>query len=717
MSRFSPLTRKGLLTSGMVALSLTGAAQAQDIPDYLRYEPTQTDVGGTGLLQMPSARMARQGEFSVFYYDNDEYRRVGLSLQLFPWLETIIRYNDVRTRLYNPNPDFSGDQTYKDRGVDVKFRLWEETQYRPEVSVGLRDFAGTGQFSGEYLVASKRWHDFDFTLGIGWGYLGRSGNIDNPFCKLTDSYCERPGGFRGEGGSFEYDEWFKGNAALYGGVEWQTPWEPLSVKVEYDGNDYSDESSRTPIIQDSNWNLGLHYRLHEYANVQVSFERGNTVMFGFNLRTNFNDITQYKQRPRKRSAEDLDNTRRPVYIDQLDADRLAGEVYRETGWVSAELTIDDDGKTLNSYGYQTRYRDRDESDERTGRLLATKLPESIEAYRLIDAPYGIKLRQTTIDADKIKAAMRAETIDADAREAIQRGDIDTIATQGRQLSRRDTDWNMPSFSVRPYIQQSFGSPENFYMYELRADAYSTWEIKENLFVDGRAALRLAGNYDEFNFLVTDEDAPLPRVRTFVRSYVEFSDIWLENLQATYLKQLNKNWYASVYGGYFERMFGGVGSEILYRPYNQGWGIAADINWAKQRDFDSHFGYRDYDVITGHVSGYWQPEFLPDTMVRVAAGRFLAKDWGVQVNFEHKFDSGVIVGAYAAKTNVSAEDYGEGSFTKGFYLSLPFDLFQIRDSKGRATVGWTPLTRDGGQMLMRQRTLFGVTDGRDAFYSN
>ncbi|MBT42214.1 MAG: polysaccharide biosynthesis protein [Idiomarina sp.] len=702
-------------TAVLSASLASPSASAQDIPEYLQYQPTQTDVGGAGLLQMPSARMARQGEFTVFYYDNDEYRRIGLSLQLFPWLETIIRYNDVRTRLYNPIPEFSGDQTYKDRGVDVKFRLWEESQYIPQISLGLRDFAGTGQFSGEYLVASKRWHDFDFTLGMGWGYLGRSGNIDNPFCEITDSYCERPGGFQGEGGSFEYDEWFKGNAALYGGVEWQSPWAPLSVKVEYDGNDYSDESSRTAIIQDSHWNLGLHYRLHEHANIQVSFERGNTLMFGFNLRTNFNDAEQYKQRPRKRTAEDLDNTRRPVHPEQLNTEQLVNQVYRETGWANSKLTLSDDGKTLTSYGYQTRYRDRDEGDERTARLLATKLPESITEYQLIDAPYGLKMQQTQIDASQVKAAMRADSIDAQAQ--FIRSDVESTDPQGRVLAERDTDWNLPSFSVRPYIQQSFGSPENFYMYELRADAYSTWEIKQNVFVDGRAALRLAGNYDDFNFIIQNDDSPLPRVRTYIRSYVEFSDIWLENLQATYLKQINKDWYASVYGGYFERMFGGVGSEILYRPYGQGWGVGMDINWAKQRAFDSHFGFRDYDVLTGHVSGYWKPSFLPDSMIRVAAGRFLAKDVGVQVNFEHKFDSGVIVGAYAAKTDVSAEDYGEGSFTKGFYLSLPFDLFQMRDSKGRATVGWTPLTRDGGQMLMRQRPLFGVTDARDAFYSN
>ncbi|STL49430.1 putative lipoprotein [Escherichia coli] len=35
-----------------------------------------------------------------------------------------------------------------------------------------RDIGGTGLFDAEYLVASKAWGPFDFTLGLGWGYLG-----------------------------------------------------------------------------------------------------------------------------------------------------------------------------------------------------------------------------------------------------------------------------------------------------------------------------------------------------------------------------------------------------------------------------------------------------------------------------------------------------------------------------------------------------------------
>jgi hypothetical protein len=85
--------------------------------------PSQMMHGGVGLLQTPTARMADEGAFSINYFDNEQYRYWSVSLQLFPWLESTVRYTDVRTRLYSPDPNFSGDQTLKDKGIDVKFRL------------------------------------------------------------------------------------------------------------------------------------------------------------------------------------------------------------------------------------------------------------------------------------------------------------------------------------------------------------------------------------------------------------------------------------------------------------------------------------------------------------------------------------------------------------------------------------------------------------------
>jgi Bacterial putative lipoprotein (DUF940). len=113
------MMKKQMLLS-CLAMAVSGAcyAQTETFPDPIG--PSPSDFGGTGLLQMPDARIAREGEFSLSYRDNDQYRFYATSIALFPWLEGTIRYTDVRTRKYSGNKDFSGDQSYKDKSFDFK---------------------------------------------------------------------------------------------------------------------------------------------------------------------------------------------------------------------------------------------------------------------------------------------------------------------------------------------------------------------------------------------------------------------------------------------------------------------------------------------------------------------------------------------------------------------------------------------------------------------
>lgn len=94
--------------------------------------PSQSDFGGVGLMQMPTGRMAAEGEFSINGDWSDQYHKYNISLQVMPWLETTIRYTMVQDLLYSNDPGFSGDTKYTDKGIDLKFRLWQEGKYLPE---------------------------------------------------------------------------------------------------------------------------------------------------------------------------------------------------------------------------------------------------------------------------------------------------------------------------------------------------------------------------------------------------------------------------------------------------------------------------------------------------------------------------------------------------------------------------------------------------------
>src|ERR1017187_7326619 len=160
--------RKGLTEGGASDSDTTAVLPPPSLALSSRsrsIETTASDFGGIGLLQTPSARMEKAGHFSVNFSRMYPYLQSNIMVQPFDWLEAGFRYTNISNRLYSADPSFSANQSYKDKSLDAKFRLWSESAYVPEVALGLRDVAGTGLFSGEYLVASKRTGAFDWNLG------------------------------------------------------------------------------------------------------------------------------------------------------------------------------------------------------------------------------------------------------------------------------------------------------------------------------------------------------------------------------------------------------------------------------------------------------------------------------------------------------------------------------------------------------------------------
>nr|WP_245953280.1 YjbH domain-containing protein [Alteromonas aestuariivivens] len=673
--------------------------------ESLSVSHSQMVQGGTGLIQTPTARMGPEGDFSVNYTDNNEYRFWSVSLQLFDWMEATARYTDVRTRLYSQVESFSGDQTLKDKGLDVKFRLLEESFYLPQLAVGFRDFGGTGFFESEYVSASKAWGPVDFHLGLGWGYLGTHDDITNPFCKLKDSFCSRPVDYSGRGGKVDYNQFFKGPMAVFGGIEYQTPWEPLRLKLEYEGNNYQYDRAGE-LEQDSRWNLGAVYRWNNF-DLSLNYQRGNTIGFGISYRFNMNTFSQVKV---DRPPRSLMQSEPAADIDTLDRTRLYQDLFRQGSFILSDTDINEQSATF--YGHQIAYRNPKEAIERVGRILASELPESVKTYQVVENSGKIPMLNTVIDADAFKAAARYEGLESKLEDTYLRVTPDDQLVEGYEPARQSGAF----FSTDIFWTQTFGSPEDFYLYQGGLIFGGGYSIDRKWTVSGSIRATVLDNFDKFTYKVDKEDSTLPRVRTYVREYVDRS-VGIDTGFVHWADRIDDDWYLQAYGGYLETMFGGVGGEVLYRPVDSNLAFGVDLNFVQQRSYENVLGFFDYKTFTGHASVYWKPQWsaLKGTQISVSAGQFLAKDKGVNIDFAKRFDSGIVVGAYAAFTNVSADEYGEGSFTKGFYLSIPFDLFVVKPAKGRGRFPWVPISRDGGQMLNRPIRLMDMTEVRAPFY--
>jgi hypothetical protein len=270
-----------------------------------------------------------------------------------------------------------------------------------------------------------------------------------------------------------------------------------------------------------------------------------------------------------------------------------------------------------------------------------------------------------------------------------------------------------SYGLVPSFQQNIGGPDGFLLFRAGLAVPVGWKVAENVSLNGTLSLNILDNFDRFKYTAPSN---LPRVRTYLREYMTNSRVNVSNLQLTHFGSLGADHYYSAYAGYLESMYGGLGGEWLYRPWHSPWALGVDLNQVQQRNFDQGLGFdkagsqTGYRQSTGHATLYWDTGWN-DTHAKLSAGRYLAGDMGATLDVSRSFKNGVTMGAWATKTNVSAEKFGEGSFDKGLYLRIPFDVMTTSRSANVANLVYSPLTRDGGARLNRSFTLYGASTAR------
>lgn len=675
------------LLSLTVALGLTVATTGHAAT------PGRSDFGDTGLMQTPTARMPPLGHAALTLSRTAPYRRYNLFFQPTDWLEAGFRYVEIENRQYLAADE---DRNNLDKGLDFKLRLLEENRYWPQLAVGVRDVAGTGLFGAEYLVATKRWHDLDVSLGLGWGYLGNHADLANPLGHAFDRFNDRDGFTSGgDGGSISLSRLFSGPAALFGGIEYQTPWDPLVLQLEVEGNDYQNEPQRNDQVQDSRVNLGARLRLTDNIELHAGWERGNTAMLGVSFSANLATLSQAKRDP-----QPVRLTPAPEAHD-ADWQALNRALEKNAGIRVHRLRQAEDEVTIE--GTPTRYPSLAESELRAGRLLHNRLGREVETFRFRWEQRGMTLRESVHDRQALTGAVRSATHRVKHRHGLYAHGALTPA-RGEVLFENDP--RGLSYSLGPMLEQNFGGPDG-YLYRISASLDAEYRTSQNGWFSGSVAYGLADNLENYDYIA---DSDLPRVRTHIGDYLAETDVGLTNLQYTHTGRLGDDWYAMGYGGILETMYAGAGGEILYRPFDSDLAVGLDLNWVRQRAFDQGFGLRDYSTWTGHLTGYWQTG-IEDTLAKVSVGRYLAGDLGATFDLSREFDSGVRIGGWATFTDAGS-DYGEGSFDKGIYLSLPLDAFFVNSTRERANIAWQPLTRDGGARLGRRFGLYGLTQERD-----
>ncbi|WP_162683208.1 YjbH domain-containing protein [Rhodobacteraceae bacterium DSL-40] len=693
-------------TAGVLAV---GPGEAQPVKPLPR--PSLNLYGTTGLIDMPSAEAQPDGQIAISYSQFGPTARRNFTFQILPRVSGTLRYSSIEDWGQGDDPEYS----LYDRSFDIQFQLLDEdrTGWRPAMALGLRDFLGTGVYSSEYLVASKTVaKDFTLTAGIGWGRLSGLAMTENPFCSVSSSMCDRDNDY-GEGGKPAFGSYFHGeDIGFFGGVEWRAT-DKFTLKAEYSPDTYSREqkSSASDFERNSPFNFGAEYRWFEGVTFGAYYMYGSTVGFNIALSGNPNKPLT----PQDLGAGPLPVNARapgaptgtgwaanPAARDQL-ATALA-EVLKSEGIRLEEFASD--GRTAQVVIENRRYNQPPKAIGRTARVLAAGMPASVETFK-------VTLLNDNLETSTITIPRRAIETEVDTPNAGEKM-WESVTIEGAEPSLGPDAWRRdayPEFSwtlvPAPYLYLL--TPDDPIRLGINIEAGGTVEFAPGLSVTGLLSQPI------FNAPTNPEpsESVLPPVRSDTPFYYANWTPKLTQLSVDYLFKLNENTYGRVSAGQLERMFGGVGGEVLWKPADQSWGLGLDLNYVAQRDYYSPFGfgYYDYQVATGQASFYWDTGYY-GLEAEIDAGRYLAGDWGGSFRLTRRFANGWAVGAYFTLTDVTAEEFGEGSFDKGVTIEIPFRWTVPFETKSRNSVSLTSISRDGGARLDLTNRLYPIVRDYD-----
>ncbi|UXU75001.1 MULTISPECIES: YjbH domain-containing protein [unclassified Paracoccus (in: a-proteobacteria)] len=707
MRAHSTTTRRLLATTVPMALLLgLGATPARTDP---MIGNVMNSYGLPGAVETPTAEMLPDATLGGTVSANGLGRRHNIVFQLHPRVTTALRYS----RVEGIN-DHNNLGHIWDRSFDIRFQVLDESGWRPAVAVGLQDFMGTGVYSGEYIVASKTLTpNLRASLGVGWGRLAGK---------------QRPLDADDEGGTPNIGDWFSGDARPFGSVTWQVN-DKLRLVAEYSNDKYERETaSGVEEAPGNQVNLGAYYTF------SPSYQLGVYTLGGDKVGAQFSFALNPRNAPFPSGLEKAPAPVRPRPAPAADPDGWSGAWSADPTAQPAIQTalakaLAEEGQVLESMALSanraevrirnTRYIQQAEAVGRTARLMTRALPPSVETLVITSNAEGmatssVVLRRSDVERLENTEAGRIAAV-ALVQDAAPRPD-DLVTTPGL----------FPRFrwKLAPYLELGLFDPQDPLRYETGAELKASYELVPGLVLSGTVRQRAFGSLEQRGpgipcgpggvppagvdrcgrgeHFTPDEYVAnpqnefykgVPRVRSDTRMYAGNDSPTIPELTLAWYAHPSQSIYTRVTVGLLERAYGGVSGEVLWKPADSPLAFGAEINRVRKRDFEDVFGFRDYEVTTGHVSAYY--EFANGFTAQLDVGKYLAGDKGATVTLTREFANGWRIGAYATKTDLSAEEFGEGSFDKGITMSIPVSWATGTPTRDRAGTTLRSLSRDGG----------------------
>ena len=639
------------------------------------------NFGLPGIIDLPTAQRLPEGELVITQQVHRNLARSGIAFQPLPRIGFAFNYSGHGR---------GGIEAYgrrnHDRSFDAHLSIFDEGPILPAISIGLRDFIGTGWYSSEYIVGTKTFDNFQITAGLGFGRLAGKNAFSNPLGVISSKFKSRKLNNFGQGGTLGTINWFHGTTSPFFGFNYKVS-EKISIAAEYTSDLMSLETWYLTI--DKPWNFGLNYQINDIVNISTQYLYGNQFSITANLNANPNS-------PPKAGGNELAPV--PMRLRNTKTDRIL-ENNIET--INRVLTADNfqvhfleiKEPTARIHVTNTKFRS---TAQAVGRIASTLQRFTSDNVKFADISFhsrGIQTASYRVNLEDITNEQFNPFLSA-------RNNSSIVAKDLKAFQKENIDQKF-SWGLGPYFEHRLFNPEMPLSMETGLEVEGTFNFTPQLKLSGALRKSVLTNLTDNK---QRSGSVLPRVHSDWPLYdLAGQSGHIHELTLSYAKNIFPGLYGRAHAGLLEPFFAGVGGELLYKPIDSPVAFGLDIHQVRKRNYPMRFDLLEYKTAVGHVSIYYDAGGMFD--LEINAGRYLAGDWGATTTISRKFGSGWEVGGYATLTDVPFETFGEGSFDKAIYFTVPIDWIISKPDKTKRRLTIRPITRDGGANLASSRQLY------------
>ncbi|UTJ07320.1 YjbH domain-containing protein [Arcobacter roscoffensis] len=672
---------------------------------------TATYSGNTGVFETPNARIMKDWSMRFFLNEDKPYRYYGLTATPLPFIEANFHMTQVSG--VAGFSDSEGYGSYKDKSLSVKFLLKKEGEYTPALAIGADDIWGTSLYTSKYLVLSKNIGYFDLSLGYAKGRLGGED------LKKYEANSSNSGSFDNNSINFlKNTDW--GGGKPFGSVVFNAS-PSFSLMAEYAPIDYAKDKVNPYTVGDyelpkSKFNYGLKYKYSNNSIFNLSYQRGNTISFGYTYQFGFDRTGMFDHLPDPRwKASDEKKAEYKNLNEKELSDKLSKEVAAEKfKYVKTAVNENSVWTEIDN----PRYYNELKAAGRAISAVDEVAPKKYDTIYMTIKDKEIKKKTIKVNRAEFDMYENQKVSDAYMRDAILiSNDTDGMYekfSKGKDLYISDSVATEKfRYKFAPKIGTMLNHKDKPFAMKISMAANASYEFTDNFEVHGSIEHPLYHSGTELSSSPLEEGKL--SLRGDITEHFTYNDTQMSHLSMVYKANAFNDSFFKAELGYLEYSFAGVDLEWYKPMFDERFGIGLQYQNVYKREVDELFGIKDeYKYDAKFLNLYYLVNQKYDLHMGAKIGQFLAGDKGIRLEVARNYKN-FTFGAFATYTDskkVFENEDNKGYIDKGVYIKVPLEVFTYKNVKDRLRFGLTPWTRDVGVSASTLDSLYPMNNSEN-----